>query len=131
MKIELGERLKKIAEAKEMFSNGINKHIKDKNQLKDYIKRSQGDESIGFTKNDNTFLVETFTYTRPNNRLACELILSQLLTRVDKYGDIHTSKSLTIESYSFEVHYGDKGMSKALGYAWHVAKSFVETIRDR
>ena len=44
---------------------------------------------------------------------------------------IYTSKSLMIESYSFEVHYGDKEASKALGYAWHVAESFAERILQK
>ncbi|CAM3466667.1 hypothetical protein [Helicobacter labetoulli] len=131
MKIELGERLKVLAEANDGFADRINQEIEDMSKLKDYIWKASYNERIGFTKNDNTFLVETFTYTRPNNRLACELILSQILTRIDKYGDIHTSKSLMIESYSFEVHYGDKEASKALGYAWHVAESFAERILQK
>lgn len=131
MKIELGDRLKALAEANDVFADRINQEIKDKDKLRDYIWNASYKEAIGFAKDDNTFLVETFTYTRPNNRLVCELILSQILTRIDKYGDIHGDKSLQIESYSFEIHYGDKGISKALGYAWHVAESFVETLRDR
>ena len=92
MKIELGERLKVLAEANDGFADRINQEIEDMSKLKDYIWKASYNERIGFTKNDNTFLVETFTYTRPNNRLACELILSQILTRIDKYGDIHKQK---------------------------------------
>lgn len=130
MKVELGEKLKKIAEAKEMFSNGINKHIKDKNQLKDYIKRSQGDESIGFTKNDNTFLVETSSHLYPNNRLVCELILSQLLAEIDEDGEIYADGQNYIESYSFEVHYAEEKEQEAFGYAWQVVEAFVEALSE-
>ncbi len=131
MKIELGDRLKALAEANDGFADRINQEIKDMNKLRDYIWSVSHEKSIGFAKDDNTFLVETFTYTRSDNRLVCELILKQILTRIDKYGNIHTDRSRKIESYSFEIHYADKEISKALGYAWHVAENFVETLKDR
>ena len=130
MKIELGERLKVLAEANDGFADRINQEIEDMSKLKDYIWKASYDERIGFTKNDNTFLVETSSHLYPNNRLVCELILSQLLAEIDEDGEIYADGQNYIESYSFEVHYAEDKEQEAFGYAWQVVEAFVEALSE-